>query len=107
MASDLKLKLGDLALEPLILVDLTPQETDRDTRFFVDALRSEDIKIRPFVSIVRKVSCLYQPTVYKRAQAIVGLAEADPEFPRELTLGNRRIRLEKFQELVVKIVQSG
>src|SRR6185503_12021692 len=100
----LALQLLELALERLVLLELSLQEARGHLRFLLDAARREVIQIRPLVGVVAEVVRLDQALLDQCLDAEIYSAETDTELICDSPLARMRVGLEQFEDAVAGLV---
>jgi len=89
----------DLTLNGCELRFLAPEKGEGDAGFFLQPGRGEDVGVLALVRVLAEVAELDQPLFDQRAQAVVGLAEADAQLGRELALAEAGVGLQELEDL--------
>src|SRR5260221_5088325 len=94
----------DLLRQPIVFIALSAEEGARDVELLLDTARSEDVQVRRFVVAVAEVTNLYPPLLDERLEAVVGLADADPEDACHLPLRGGGVLLDITEKAAADLV---
>jgi len=96
---DLLLQGLDFLPEPVVFIHFALQKLDGELGFCLDASRRQQIGIPFFAGASGKIADLHPSFFDERLQAVVQLAERDPQYVGQLPLGGLRVRLQVLEQI--------
>jgi len=96
---DLLLQGLDFLPEPVVFIHFALQKLDGELGFGLDAPRGQQIGIPSFAGASGKIADLHPAFFDERLQAVVQLAERDPQHVGQFPLGGLRVRLQVLEQI--------